>query len=655
MKKLHHSASLRFLLSLAMLAPMVVLGAADKSAGDDPAHSPITQPLSVPAIWCEGELPLESLRTIDPSTELKLSASKGRVLFGAALAEKGRRVVYQFEVPANYTSAKLIIRYARLHWRADMVPAEMVTEFKCGTLQTTGRARFGNTGGWGMTRNEWGLMEIPVGAVSKGVARFSLTSDSDQSDIVIDGFWLAPDNLAIVADELNSLDRISITDDGYFGLELTCDGIDQTHFSEIAVGGRSFGARTEKVTLRLLDKKGNSVLNFYEDHPFPLGNQPCKLSIAAHALEKLADGKYTLELSWGNGKQTLSHPLTLMGKLLAQCDSEIARLRTFLSSFEPGSNFREINTKADLQYALDYLENGLNLLRSHQGFQQEASANTKALAYFEKATQRSGAMFFGDLKALLDQSTETIRRLELKQDPYENRSGDFRRAFYSNATGKLEPYRIYIPTQYGSAQKVPVFMTLHGGGGDENQFPDLENGALLKIMEQQSSIMVSPKATSWYTSKEGLADLKQLLELVGQEYAKADKNRYYCTGVSRGGFGSYRLAAAYPGLLSGIACVSGAGLANANKNLDELSMDGFKRNPIPVLILHGESDAVVSPKVAEQAAHDLQEIGCPCELKIFPGYGHNYHVEEYMNLTIEFFGRHLNDPKAPNKTGTKAL
>jgi hypothetical protein len=100
---------------------------------------------------------------------------------------------------------------------------------------------------------------------------------------------------------------------------------------------------------------------------------------------------------------------------------------------------------ADLQYAVDYLENSLVLLRSRANLQPDPSLLTRSLAYFEKASTRTAQLFATDLQSILDQTHETLKRLRDNADPYEGRYGDLRRAFYSAATRKLEPYRLYIP------------------------------------------------------------------------------------------------------------------------------------------------------------------------------------------------------------------
>jgi len=353
-------------------------------------------------------------------------------------------------------------------------------------------------------------------------------------------------------------------------------------------------------------------------------------------VKDLPDGNYTLAVSWNGGKSVLSQPFTAIGNLLVECEKERGRIIKVLEGYAD----KKFPATADLQYAGDYLENSLVLLRARGKAAVEESAYKKGVAYFEKASLRTAEMFATDLRAFISQTRETIARLDKGQPPYEGRTGDLRRAFFSESTGRLEPYRIYIPTSYGKNSNLPILMTLHGGGGDENYFPDLKNGELQSIMDKRGYIMVSPKATSWYDNREGQADLKQLMDTVCREYPKTDKTRLYCTGVSRGGYGSYQLAGMYPDLLAGITCVSGAG--NKSYSPQPLVLDTNVFRKIPVLILQGGSDSVVMPAVSEDAARVLIEMGCNCELKIFPAYGHEYHAAEYMNLTLDFFEKNKN-------------
>jgi predicted esterase len=580
--------------------------------------------------WIEGEHYLRTPEATD-QTASRLTASGGFALPASLLDNSGMCVSYDFDIPADCADAKIVFRYARFHWNEMMTPAKINLEMIGESQRLTGRIVFGNTGGWGTECRDWGLAEVALGSLKKGSVRLTLTSDSDRSGVVIDGFWLADNGFKMTREELSPLNRIQITGRGYLGIDLNYSGIEQSAFPGFSVTGRAFQPQEERVSVELRNNQGQVATAFCKDRLLLLGNKPTPLPVPGSWIRDLPDGNYTLGVSWDGGAAVLSQPFTAIGGLLAECEKERSGIAQVLESCAD----KKSSVAADLQYACDYLENGVVLLRSRGKAAVEESAYKKGVAYFEKAGFRTAEMFAADLKAFIAQTKETTARLKNGQDPYRGRTGDLRRAFYSEATGRLEPYRIFVPSSYGKAGNLPVLMTLHGGGGDENYFPDLENGAVLSIMEKRRYLMISPKATSWYANRVGQADLKQLFDIVQREYPKTDKARFYCTGVSRGGYGSYQTAGTWPDLLAGIACVSGAGNNASDGEPLVLDMSVFKR--IPVLILHGGIDNVILPKVAENAQTVLKELGCTVELKIFPAYGHEYHAEEYMTRTLDFF------------------
>ena len=61
---------------------------------------------------------------------------------------------------------------------------------------------------------------------------------------------------------------------------------------------------------------------------------------------------------------------------------------------------------------------------------------------------------------------------------------------------------------------------------------------------------------------------------------------------------------------------------------------------MPLLILHGGSDTVVPPAGAKRVAARMKELGHAHELHVFPTYGHGYHADEYMKLTLDWFGKY---------------
>ena len=74
----------------------------------------------------------------------------------------------------------------------------------------------------------------------------------------------------------------------------------------------------------------------------------------------------------------------------------------------------------------------------------------------------------------------------------------------------------------------------------------------------------------------------------------------------------------------------------------------FMRRLCPVLILHGENDAVVPVAEAYSLQRLLDEKGVPYEIKIYPGTGHGFVNEVWRDAglrTLQFLQKHLCPPQ----------
>lgn len=155
-------------------------------------------------------------------------------------------------------------------------------------------------------------------------------------------------------------------------------------------------------------------------------------------------------------------------------------------------------------------------------------------------------------------------------------------------------YRIYIPDVYDASEPTPLIFNLHGYGSSnvEQEF----YGDFRAIADTANFIIVHPQgllddfgSTHWNTFGTSDADdvgfLAALLDTVSSQY-NIDDARVYSTGMSNGGFMSYKLACALSSRITAIASVTGsitvAELSDCNTN-----------HPMPVLQIHGTADAVV--------------------------------------------------------------
>jgi predicted peptidase len=97
-------------------------------------------------------------------------------------------------------------------------------------------------------------------------------------------------------------------------------------------------------------------------------------------------------------------------------------------------------------------------------------------------------------------------------------------------------------------------------------------------------VLVSPQcpgADRWNSEKQQAA-LLQLLDHVSSRY-KIDADRIYLTGLSMGGYGSWRLAADHPEKFAAVIPVCGAGNPE----------DGAKLKDLPIWVFHGTEDKAV--------------------------------------------------------------
>ena len=241
----------------------------------------------------------------------------------------------------------------------------------------------------------------------------------------------------------------------------------------------------------------------------------------------------------------------------------------------------------------------------------------------------NAAPIVDDMRRALDQAKETMRRLQAGEDPYAGRTGDLRRAYRSAASGELRVYRVLIPENYEKADKVPLILMLHGGGGDENEFPDLAGGAIRDELSKRGYMAVCPAYSS--RTPGFVADQVQLIELMRKEFPKVDPKRIYCTGLSMGGFSTYTMGTTHPEIFAAICCVSGTGRADAAEKLKD----------VPTMILQGGADAVVPPAGAKRVEARMKELGETVEMHLFPVNGHDYKGLEYLNLTLDFFDKHV--------------
>ena len=174
---------------------------------------------------------------------------------------------------------------------------------------------------------------------------------------------------------------------------------------------------------------------------------------------------------------------------------------------------------------------------------------------------------------------------------------------FKGANGKTMPYLLYLPENYKSQEKWPLVLFLHGRGESDGPLSVVKKWGPPRLAERGEKlpfILASPqcpKQESWPqpTQQELLVSL--LAEL-RQEY-KVDTTRIYLTGLSMGGYGSWRLAADHSELFAAVVPVCGAGRKE----------DALKLKDLPIWVFHGTEDSAVPFARSKEMVEAITQAG----------------------------------------------
>jgi predicted peptidase len=181
-------------------------------------------------------------------------------------------------------------------------------------------------------------------------------------------------------------------------------------------------------------------------------------------------------------------------------------------------------------------------------------------------------------------------------------------------------YYLYVPDGYGIGDREwPLVLFLHGSGErgtDLNRVKVHGPPKLVDLGKKFPFILVSPQCPDdeeWSTDMLGA-----LLDEVEGHYA-VDKNRVYVTGLSMGGYGTWKLGMTFPDRFAALAPICGGG---SGVNICSLKN-------VPVRAYHGKLDPVVPIEEEEKLVKRLQACGGHAELIVYPEAGHDAWTATY--------------------------
>ena len=200
------------------------------------------------------------------------------------------------------------------------------------------------------------------------------------------------------------------------------------------------------------------------------------------------------------------------------------------------------------------------------------------------------------------------------------------------------PYVVYVPREWTPDRSWPVVLFLHGAGerGSDGR-RQMQIGAAAAIRsapERVPALVVLPQAPAEERWMGGPADgAMKALEEVVREY-RGDRERIYLTGLSLGGFGTWHLALANPGVFAALVPVCGGIVPNGSapsvrqsplsmSEDDPYAFTAEQLRALPVWMYHGSADTVIRPEESRRMHEALRAVGGDVRYTELEGVGHN--------------------------------
>lgn len=192
---------------------------------------------------------------------------------------------------------------------------------------------------------------------------------------------------------------------------------------------------------------------------------------------------------------------------------------------------------------------------------------------------------------------------------------------FTAENGYVLNYSIYVPADYDAAKKYPVVLFMHGAGERGNDLKThLTQGIIEPFKNTESPIygciVVAPqcpadkkwvnvaKWTDCIYSTDAIAEteeIKAVLELVGslKDTYSTDTNRYYCTGLSMGGYATWDMNVRHPEIFAAAMPLCGGADMSKAAAVKE----------IPIWTFHGLQDTTVPPTGTKTMVNRIQAAG----------------------------------------------
>lgn len=176
-------------------------------------------------------------------------------------------------------------------------------------------------------------------------------------------------------------------------------------------------------------------------------------------------------------------------------------------------------------------------------------------------------------------------------------------------------YLLYLPEGYDTdkTKNWPLMVFLHGSGESGADLEKVKvNGPPRMIAQgyKYPMIVVSPQAPKPEGFKPDIL-IKMIDDLKGKY--RIDADRVYLTGLSMGGYGTWKTAQEFPEVFAAIAPVCGGGTPEK----------AYRLAHVPVWCFHGAKDDIVLPAESEDMIKALKPLNPDVKFTLYPEANHN--------------------------------
>lgn len=194
--------------------------------------------------------------------------------------------------------------------------------------------------------------------------------------------------------------------------------------------------------------------------------------------------------------------------------------------------------------------------------------------------------------------------------------------------GEEFQYLFFVPEHYDGKSKMPLIFFLHGAGerGDDVDAVAFHGPPkFVKSNPDFPAIIVSPQCrkTEWWSNDKYIAMLNELYDFIVEKY-NVDKQTVVLTGLSMGGFGTWKWAAENPKKFKTIVPICGGGEPEYASN--------YRNHRI--WVFHGAKDAVVPPEKSDEMVAAIRKKGIDVQYTLYPEATHDSWSATYSNTDV---------------------